>query len=95
MIIDFAACYTYGAPFSLAHLAGAGAGFMFVYFVRKGKDGSIWMNKFYNWFMNLFNPERKTANRAVKEKVFYNTGEQKALQKNQQCNTATDRRNIG
>jgi membrane associated rhomboid family serine protease len=81
IIIDFAAAIRVGTPFSLAHLAGAGAGFMFVYFVRKGKDGSVWMNNFYYWCMNIFNSGAKRPNRAVKEKVFYNTGERKPYRK--------------
>ncbi|MES2848754.1 MAG: rhomboid family intramembrane serine protease [Bacteroidota bacterium] len=81
IIIDFAAAVRTGTPFCLAHLAGAGAGFIFVYFVRKGKDGSVWMNNFYYWCMNVFNPKKKHANRAVKEKVFYNTGERKPYRK--------------
>lgn len=81
VIIDFVGVATYGVAHSLSHLAGAGAGFAFVYFVRKGYDGSIWMNNFYNWCMNLFSPGKKPVNRGVKEKVFYNTGERKPYKK--------------
>ena len=41
--------------------------------LRKGKDGSVWMNRLYDWFINLFNPDKKSKT-SVKEKVFYNTG---------------------
>lgn len=81
IIIDFTAAIRTGTPFGIAHLAGAGAGFLFVYFVRKGKDGSVWMNKFYYWCMNMFNPARKPQSKGVKEKVFYNTGERKPYRK--------------
>ena len=81
MLIDFAGVITNGAAYSLAHLGGAGAGFLYIYFVRKGYDGSVWMNKLYYWFMNLFTPEKKYVNKGVKEKVFYNTGERKPYKK--------------
>lgn len=59
---------------SFAVLGGGLAGFLFVVFLRRGKDGSTWMNNFYHWFMNLFNPNKKNERPAIKEKVFYNTG---------------------
>lgn len=81
MLIDFAGVASAGAPFSLAHLAGAGAGFLFVYFVRKGHDGSVWMNKCYYWFINLLSPGKQQVNKGIKEKVFYNAGERKPYKK--------------
>lgn len=81
MIIDFAGIATMGAAYSLSHLAGAGAGFAFVYFIRKGYDGSVWMNNAYHWFMNLFSPQKKQTKQGIKEKVFYNTGERKPYKK--------------
>ena len=74
LLIDFAGVATDSAAFSLSHLGGALAGFLFVIFLRRGKDGSAWMNKFYDWFINLFNPHKKNTTASVKEKVFYNTG---------------------
>ncbi|MBL0356683.1 MAG: rhomboid family intramembrane serine protease [Chitinophagaceae bacterium] len=81
VLIDFAGVATLGAAFSLAHLAGAGAGLLFVFFVRKGYDGSIWMNKLYFWFMNLFTPGNNSSSESVREKVFYNAGERKPYKK--------------
>lgn len=81
MLISFSGIITTAAPYSLAQLAGAGAGFMFVYFIRKGHDGSVWMNNFYYWCMNIFNPKKKQSSRGVKEKVFYNTGERRPYKK--------------
>lgn len=81
MVIDFAGIATMGAAYSLSHLAGAGAGFAFVYFIRKGYDGSVWMNNVYHWFMNIFSPQKKQARQGIKEKVFYNTGERKPYKK--------------
>lgn len=81
VLIDFAGVFNRGAVYSLAHLAGAGAGFLFVFLIRKGYDGSIWMNKFYHGLMNLFTPGKQSNVRAVREKVFYNTGERKPYSK--------------
>jgi len=55
---------------------------MFIVMLRKGRDGSLWMNNTYSWAMNLFNPERKKpAVKKIKEKVFYKTGVQKPFVK--------------
>ncbi|MBL7700887.1 MAG: rhomboid family intramembrane serine protease [Ferruginibacter sp.] len=62
------------AAFSVAHLGGAFAGLLFVSMLKKNMDGSVWMNNFYNWFINLFNPNKKKVKNNVKERVFYNTG---------------------
>jgi len=32
------------------------------------------MNKLYDWFINLFNPNKKSNKQPTKERVFYNTG---------------------
>lgn len=56
----------------IAHLAGAFTGFLFVYFLRKGYDWSEWMNKFFDWFNNLFNPDKPGKGaKPVKEELFY------------------------
>ncbi len=74
IIIDFAGVASAGAAYSLSHLAGAAAGFLFVVFLRRGIDGSAWMNKLYRWFINLFSPAKKNTQSTVKDKIFYNTG---------------------
>ena len=73
LLIDFSGIGGLSAAFSLSHLGGAAAGFVFVLLLKKDIDGSVWMNNFYHWFMNLFNPDKKVAASDVKEKVFYNT----------------------
>lgn len=81
ILIDFAGIASLSAAFSLSHLGGAVAGFVFIYLLRKDIDGSIWMNNFYDWFMNLFNPNKKNKNVNIKEKVFYNTEGRKPFKK--------------
>ena len=80
ILIDFAGVAGFGAAYSLSHLGGALAGFLFVILLKKGKDGSIWMNNFYHWLITLFEP--KISSEEVKrDKVFYNTGERKPFTK--------------
>jgi membrane associated rhomboid family serine protease len=57
----------------IAHLAGALMGFLFILLLRKGFDGSEWMNNLYDWAFNLFNPEKPQQRRnQVKSTLFYN-----------------------
>jgi membrane associated rhomboid family serine protease len=81
IVIDYAGVASLSAPFSLSHLSGGLAGFLFVFLLRKEKDGSIWMNNFYNWFMNLFNPYKKNDSNIIKEKVFYKSDGRKPYHK--------------
>jgi membrane associated rhomboid family serine protease len=81
ILIDFAGIANQGAAYSLSHLAGVLAGFLFVVLLRKGKDGSIWMNRAYSWLMNLFNPYKKPTKEKIRETVFYNTGKRKPYEK--------------
>jgi hypothetical protein len=69
ILVDFAGIGTHHAAFNLAHLAGGFAGFLFIYLLRKDKDPSLWMNNLYDWFINLFNPNKKEF--SPKEKMFY------------------------
>jgi membrane associated rhomboid family serine protease len=83
IIIDFAGTSGASAAFHIAHLAGALAGFLFVFSLRRGTDLSVWMNNLFDWFTNLFNPEKQSppVRRRIKEKVFYKTGNQKPFVK--------------
>lgn len=74
VLINIAGAYNGNLANSLAFLGAAGAGVLFVVFLRKGKDGSLWMNRLYSWIKNLFDPIKNTAQHAVKEKMFYKTG---------------------
>ena len=82
IIIDFAGIGNGGASYHLAHLAGGLTGFMFIVSLRKGHDAGAWMIRFYNWFMDLFNPDKKRLTpQKTKEKMFYKTGGQKPFEK--------------
>jgi membrane associated rhomboid family serine protease len=73
VIIDLATIPSSNAGGHIAHLGGAIAGFTFIFFMRRGYDGSIWMNNFYNWISNLFNPDRPGRKRSVRQQLFYSS----------------------
>ncbi len=81
VFIDFAGVATQGAAISLSHLGGAGAGYLFVFFLRRGRDGSLWMLQFYDWIINLFNPNKKGNDKDIRQKVFYNSDGRKPYKK--------------
>ena len=82
IVIDFAGVGNGGASFHLAHLAGGFAGFMFIVGLKRGYDAGNWMNRAYDWFMNLFNPDKKILTpQKTKERLFYKTGNQKPFEK--------------
>ena len=55
----------------IANVTGAVAGFFFIYLVRRGYDGSIWMNKVFDWVNDLFNPNKKKKGRSPKDEFYY------------------------
>jgi membrane associated rhomboid family serine protease len=55
----------------IANLAGGGAGFLFIYRLRRGHDGSIWINSFFDWCNDLFNPDKKKKGRSPKDEFYY------------------------
>ncbi|MGN6530559.1 MAG: rhomboid family intramembrane serine protease [Ginsengibacter sp.] len=72
IVIDVAG--SHGMAEQFAHLGGGLIGFLFIISLRRGHDWSLWMHKLYNWFLNLFNPDKPLPHREkIKEKVFYNT----------------------
>ncbi len=76
LAIDITRLMNINVAYGLAHIGGAAAGYLFVFFLRKGKDASVWMNNLYSWVINLFNPAVKKQPRptSVKEKIFYEAG---------------------
>jgi membrane associated rhomboid family serine protease len=83
VIIDFAGIASSSAAYNISHLGGAAMGYLFAFSFKRGNDLSLWMNNVYDWFINLFNPDKKPAyvKRKIKEKVFYKTGNQKPFVK--------------
>ncbi|MBC7901780.1 MAG: rhomboid family intramembrane serine protease [Gemmatimonadaceae bacterium] len=71
VIVDIATIDNQDPALYLAHIAGGGLGFLFIYQMRKGNDWSIWMNNFFDWVNNLFNPNKKEIERRAKDEFFY------------------------
>jgi membrane associated rhomboid family serine protease len=74
LIIDLATIPESNTGGHIAHLAGAVAGFLFVYFFRRGYDWGGWMNKAYDWVNDLFDPEKPRKGRNMKTELFYKSG---------------------
>jgi membrane associated rhomboid family serine protease len=55
----------------LANAGAAAVGFLFIYQMRRGRDGSIWINQFFDWLGNLFNPEKKKKPKHPKDEFYY------------------------
>ena len=73
LAIDMATLPPNGPALYMAHLAGAVAGILFIFILRRGLDGSDWMNNLYDWIFNLFNPEKPQRRRdETKPTLFYN-----------------------
>ena len=71
VIIDLATIPYNNPGGHIAHLAGAGMGFLFVVMLRRGHDWSIWMNNFFDWCANLFNPDKPKKGTSVKSTLYY------------------------
>jgi membrane associated rhomboid family serine protease len=55
----------------IAHIAGAVTGFLFIFFLRMGFDWSKWMNNFFDWVNDLFNPDKPKKGKNTKDELFY------------------------
>lgn len=71
LLINFSSISYGDSGAYIASLAGAGAGFFFIYRLRRGHDGSIWINAFFDWCNNLFNPNRKIKGRNPRDEFYY------------------------
>ncbi len=71
VIIDFASLPGENGGGHIAHIGGAVIGFLFVKQLRKGSDWSLWMNRFFHWSGNLFNPERTSWKKTAKKDFHY------------------------
>ena len=71
VIIDLATIPGANSGGHIAHLAGALAGYLFIFTLRKGYDASEWMNNFYDWINNLFNPSKPSKRKKGKHELFY------------------------
>ena len=73
VIIDFASIPGKNGGGHIAHIGGAVIGLLFVIQLKRGNDWSAWMNRFFNWVANLFNPEKKEWKKTARKEFHYNT----------------------
>ncbi|MBI1344373.1 MAG: rhomboid family intramembrane serine protease [Terrimonas sp.] len=71
VIIDLAALPINNHGGHIAHIGGALTGYLFIVLYRRGYDGSEWMNNFYDWFTNIFNPDKPKKKNTIKDHLFY------------------------
>jgi len=71
LLIDLAFLPSENSGGHIAHLAGALAGFLFVVAHQRGYDAGAWMNRFFDWCINLFNPEKTSRKHDIKKELFY------------------------
>lgn len=74
IISDLATISFSDTGYLISHLAGAFTGILFILFLRMGYDWSEWMNNFFDWVNNLFNPGRPKKGKTAKEELFYKQG---------------------
>jgi membrane associated rhomboid family serine protease len=71
LITDLAAISVSDTGYLLAHVAGGLMGMGFILLLRLGYDWSEWMNRFFEWAGNLFNPDKPARGKNKKEELFY------------------------
>jgi membrane associated rhomboid family serine protease len=71
LVIDLATIPQDNPGGHIAHIAGALTGFLFIFFYQRGYDWGGWMNNFYDWFTNLFNPDKPKKGRSAKQELYY------------------------
>lgn len=74
IIIEFATIPVGNTGSHISIIAGSAMGILFIYQMRKGKDWGAWMNTFFDWVGNLFNPDKPRKLPAAKQKYFYKVG---------------------
>jgi membrane associated rhomboid family serine protease len=73
VILDLAMIPVNNVGVYAAHVAGAGIGYLFVHQLQRGRDWSNWMDKFFDWVSNLFNPDRKSWKKTAKDELHYSS----------------------
>ena len=71
LVIDLATIPAGNTGGHIAHLAGGLTGFLFMYSFRRGYDWGEWMNNLWDWFSNLFNPDKPKKGVLIKQELFY------------------------
>jgi membrane associated rhomboid family serine protease len=73
VVSDFATLSISDTGMLITHVAGALTGFLFIFFLRRGYDASEWMNNFFDWVTNVFEPGRPAKGKDIRTELFYNS----------------------
>ncbi len=77
VVIDLALIPESNTGGHIAHIGGALIGFIFILQLKKGIDWSAWMNGFFTWISDLFDPDKKNWKKTAKKELYYkSTGTQ-------------------
>ena len=71
LLVSVATVPVFSIEYFVPLVAGALMGWLFMMMVRMGYDWSDWMNNFYDWINNLFNPDKPKKGMDIKEELFY------------------------
>jgi membrane associated rhomboid family serine protease len=71
LIIDLATIPYNNPGGHIAHIAGGAMGFLFITMLQRGNDWGIWMNDFFDWVVDLFNPDKPRKGKVIKSQLFY------------------------
>jgi membrane associated rhomboid family serine protease len=73
LIIDLATIPYNNPGGHIAHIAGAGMGYAFFLALQRGRDWGGWINNFFDWVNNLFNPDKPKKGISPKTTLYYNS----------------------
>ena len=73
LVIDIATIPYNNAGGHIAHLGGAAMGYFFIAALQRGNDWGLWMNNFFDWVNNLFNPDKPKKGMSPKTTLYYNS----------------------
>ena len=71
VLINFSSIAHGDSGVYIADIAGGGLGFFFIYQMKRGNDWSLWMNNFFDWLNDLFDPNKKKKIKSPKDEFYY------------------------
>jgi membrane associated rhomboid family serine protease len=71
--IDLATIPLNNPSIHISHITGGITGFLIIFLLKRGYDMCAWMNNFYDWSMNLFNPDKPARKQNFKNTLFCNS----------------------
>jgi membrane associated rhomboid family serine protease len=71
ILINFSSISYGDSGMYIANVAGGGLGFFFIYQMRRGNDLGLWMNNFFDWCNDLFDPNKKRKIKSPRDEFYY------------------------